>query len=444
MSTILRQRTRSANVDRPTLALARCEISNAAMADVGLRTLPCRAAKAQDRPMTTSLSRGLLLAASVLALAVPSAHAAVFGPAQDYASGGLGGPGWNETPIAVADFDLDGREDVVSADYFNYFTFTPGPLLQRNLGGGVLQSPGTRVFTGFNPAAFAAGDVAADDLNGDGKPDLVVTNVSSMNVLIGNGNGTFKAPVGYSVIQGGQEDVQLADVNHDGKLDVIVLLRYGVRTFFNDGTGKFPTGVTATFGTFAMSGIEAADFDGDGGVDLAATDAATQQIRALRGDGAGHFMQFATVTSVFVPGTVLAGDFNEDGRSDVAATNEFNGGVNNLVVALNNGAGGFAAPQAYPGGFGPVSGAVGDANADGNLDILSTDTITSTVLILLGNGAGGFSDGGSYPVAIFPQGGVLADLSGDGKPEAISGGALKTGYSGTPGATQVSVLPNIS
>lgn len=384
------------------------------------------------------MRRGILGAVVAAALVAPTADAAVFGPASDYATGGTGGPGWHETPIATADFDRDGRTDVVTADYFNSFTLTPGPLLQRNLGGGVLQSPGTRVFSGFNPAAFAVGDVAAGELNGDGKPDLIVTNVGAMHVLLGNGDGTFKAPTSYSVVQGGQEDIALADVNADGKTDAIILLRYGTKTFFGDGTGAFPTSATSTFGTFAMSGIEVADYDGDGSVDLAATDAATQQIRALRGNGAGQFAQFATVPSAIVPGTVLTGDFNEDGRSDVAATNEFNGGVNNLLVALNDGSGGFGAPSYYPGGFGPVSGTTGDANGDGHTDILSTDTVTSQVYLLLGDGAGSFGSPSTYGVAIFPQGGVLADLTGDGKPEGITGGISWTGQ------THVSALPNIT
>ena len=205
--------------------------------------------------------------------------------------------------VAVGDFNLDGKPDYAVVQYY-------GDMYS---GGGAAVS----VFINGGSSVFATGgfygySVAVGDLNHDGKPDLVVANgctdkscvAHSVSVLLGNGDGTFQTPVSYiSATSGGWYDRQLvlADFNADGKLDVATTA--GVMLDNGDGTLQ-PEIAHAGSGALA-----AADFNGDGKIDLATTGG------LLLGNGDGTF---TGPTSDPIGGRALAsGDFNRDGKPDL-------------------------------------------------------------------------------------------------------------------------------
>ena len=137
----------------------------------------------------------------------------------------------------------------------------------------------------------------------------------------------------------------------------------------------------------------------------------------LLGNGNGTFAAATTFSSGgSYPESVAVGDFNGDGKLDLAVANT---NSNTVGVLLGNGSGGFAAVTTFSsGGTSPESVAVGDFNGDGRLDLAVANYNSSTVGVLLGNGSGGFSaattfsSGGSEPDSL-----AVGDFNGDGKPD---------------------------
>jgi hypothetical protein len=220
--------------------------------------------------------------------------------------------------------------------------------------------------TGMNPQAVAYGD-----FNGDGKLDLAVVNstANTVSVMLGNGDGTFKAKVDY------------------------------------------PTGT-------APQGVAVGDFYNDGKLDLAVTNSGstpTPTVSLLRGNGDGSFQPKVDFATGVKPWGVAVGDFNKDGNLDLVVTNAHDGTVS---ILLGNGHGGFAAHADHFTGFNPVSVAVVDLNQDGNLDLaVACNVNTNTVSVLLGKGDGTFQNQLQFTAASNPISIVAADFNHDGFPD---------------------------
>src|SRR5579862_1673314 len=228
------------------------------------------------------------------------------------------------------------------------------------------------VGTGLGPV----GSVALGDFNGDGKADLVVTNYpdSSVSVLLGNGDGTFQSKVDYSA---GPQPVSVAvgDFNGDGKVDLVVANG-------NDG----PSNVSVLLG------------NGDGTFQAAA-----------------NYSVGSLLYPYMSPASVAVGDFNGDGKADLATANQFG----NVSVLLGNGDGTFETAAHYPAGAGAVAVAVGDFNGDGKADLVTVNYADNSLSVLLGNGDGTFQASVNYTLATFPyvspDSVAVADFNGDGK-----------------------------
>jgi uncharacterized protein (TIGR03437 family) len=169
---------------------------------------------------------------------------------------------------------------------------------------------------GPNPGA-----IKTADFNGDGHADLVLNGTKAAVVLLGNGDGTFQAPLS-SPVGSNPSSLAVGDFNGDGRADlavgnngdntVVVLLGNG------DGTFQSPVTYSAPKG---LQSVAVGDFNGDGLLDLVVADSASNNVSVLLGSGDGAFQPAVTYGPVSTPLFVAVADFNNDGRSDLAVSN---------------------------------------------------------------------------------------------------------------------------
>jgi FG-GAP-like repeat len=282
--------------------------------------------------------------------------------------------------------------------------------------------------------------VAVGDFNGDGILDLAVTDDSNqtgmLSVLLGNGDGTFQAPVSYPV---GFEptDVLVGDVNGDGAQDLVVYdkelnFQGNVGILYGNGDGTFQDAVNYSFPGYTTSAVALADVNGDGLLDLfvgnnagSLGSASVVSVLLNQGNDANghaifqHDMSDDYSTGIIVSSLVV-GDFNGDGVPDVLVVADDTAKVGVLV---GNGDGTFASPVTSSGVSGQAGAVdVGDFDGDGNLDIVVGINGGSRLAVQYGKGDGSFGPPSYYDVG---GGGlgygvdtvVAADFNGDGTPD---------------------------
>ena len=366
---------------------------------------------------------------------------------------------------AVGDVNGDGKQDLVVA---NFEGNTVGVLLGSGDGTFLPQ----RTFPASSTPVSNPTGVALADLNGDGRLDLVVTNFSatlsgstirgSVSVLLGNGDGSFHAPETYEA-DSNPSSVAVVDVNGDGVPDLLVTNQYGydVSVLLGNGDGTFrddpaylakhtfgvgygPASVAATY--LGRDGkLHPIDFNGDGKPDLVVANQGTKAypsstVTVLLGNKDGTFYPDPFSGPMLPPDTFLVGtkpvsvvvaDVDGDGKLDLVVASEGDGSPTSggVTVLLGDGHGNFQDDAAYLAGHTfdpgvqPLGVTVADFNSDGIPDIAATNQLSNALDVLIGKGDGTFSPGAFLNAGAEPFAVAAADLNGDGRPDLVAAGA---------------------
>jgi hypothetical protein len=320
--------------------------------------------------------------------------------------------GTNPLALATADFNGDGKADIAVVNFGGYTVQAfpipsppappPGsPWFIDPIVGDPSPAGTVSILLGNGDGTFAAARtlpaslnpaptfVAVGDFNGDGIPDLAVTNaddgaqpaIASVNILLGKGDGTFTL------------------------------------------AGSFPTGIHPV-------GVTVGDFNGDGFQDLAVANAGDKTISILLGNGDGTFRPQTTMPSTGFssdPTGIIAADFNGDGFLDLAVENYGSPGLEqfnlpgSVWILLGNGNGTFTPQIEIIGRNHLNSIAVGDFNADGKPDLIVSDYM-GLVDLMLGKGDGSFATAIDLNTQNAAGAATAADFNGDGVSDIAAAG----------------------
>jgi redox-regulated HSP33 family molecular chaperone len=274
------------------------------------------------------------------------------------------------------------------------------------------------------PTGSVPTSVSVADFNGDGKLDLVVTNEedATVTVQLGKGDGTFGAQsVIFTYSIGDTLQVLAGDFNGDGKADFALLNQDGsVYMALGNGDGTFatptqaqapPDGTAFNFNAVPYYMV-AGDFNRDGRLDLAVMDSLDSTVLVMLGFGDGTFQKAVPYASETTPQGLAVADINGDGKLDLIVTNSVGNTVSTL---LGNGDGTFQQQVTSPTGKTPAAVIATDLNGDGAPDLAVLNTGDKTVSVLLNNGNGTFAAQKPYAVGTGPLNLVAIDLNADGK-----------------------------
>jgi hypothetical protein len=360
-----------------------------------------------------------------------------FQPVVSYGSGA-----YNPFSVAVADVNGDGKLDLLVANE------CLAPPTCPNGEVGVLLGNGDGTFqpaASFYSGGYWAYAIAAGDLNGDGHPDLAVANFSAnggggdgvLGVLLGNGDGTFQPAVTYDSGGSTANSLAIADVNGDGKPDLVVsnecstkCTTHGVvAVLLGNGDGTFKKAVKYPAGDGPGS-VVVVDVNGDGKPDAVVADfcanskCASGAVDVLLGNGDGTFQKAVPYNSGGAyTNMVSIADLRGNGKLDLVVGNGCSTGTDCspdgvVGVLLGNGDGTFQKAVTYDSG-GPeaYSVAVADVNGDGIPDIVVGNG--GNLGVLLGNGDGTFQPAVTLNVSYAAASVALADLTGNGMIDII-------------------------
>jgi hypothetical protein len=338
-----------------------------------------------------------------------------------------------------ADFNGDGRPDLA------VLTSTPlGSRLALNLnttaaGAGTSSFAAGQIFAVGSQFNSTGGTVAVGDFNGDGRPDLVVTNGSdnTVSVLVnttppGASFASFAAEQTFAVGTG-PDTVAVGDFNSNGRPDLAITYSSSktVSVMLNTTPAGSPIVSFAAAQTFAVGNspfsLAVADFNGDGRADLAVANYNDNTVSILlnttpEGASTSSFVAQRTFATGAKPLAVAAGEFNGDGRPDLAVANSNDKTVSVLLNTTATGAAtaSFAGQQSFAVGSVPEAVVAADPDGDGRPDLAVANRFGNTVSVLVnttppGSTTVSFAGQQTFAVGNGPVAEAAGDFNGDGR-----------------------------
>jgi hypothetical protein len=320
--------------------------------------------------------------------------------------------------IVAGAFNGDGRTDLAVAG-------TEVDLLLGN-GDGTFQPPAH-----YALSAYSTDGIVTGDFNGDGRTDLAAmynqnTGGVEVSAFLGNPDGSLQTPLIYetgAVGDGSNSPIVAGDFTDDGRMDLVVTVGDGLHLLAGNGDGSFQPARTVDE-EFLLRPVPG-DFNGDGRTDLAG-ESVVSAVSVLLGNGDGTFQERPANSVGKSPVAIATGDFNGDGRTDFATVNSIGSENNTVSVLLGDGDGTFQPRTTNPVGYEPTAIVSGDFNGDGRSDLAVANTFATpltdpqhpppgSVLVLLGNGDGTFQSQATYETGQFPASLVTGDFNGDGR-----------------------------
>ncbi|PYT13514.1 MAG: hypothetical protein DMF51_10725 [Acidobacteria bacterium] len=314
---------------------------------------------------------------------------------------------------ATGDFNLDRRRDLAVTDFKSN---TVELFLGRGDGS---FSHGGRLSVGEAPLSVAGGD-----FNGDGRADLVTANIKShdLSLLLGRGQGRFAAARRVPLDHAGdpgfmhQHFVAAGDLDGDGRDDLVVSQQdvNEISVFLGLADGTLSAGKDYRAG-FSSLPPRIEDVNGDGRKDIVVGNYGSNDVSVFLGDGRGSFVPALTRGVCDGPGALVIGRFNGDRRPDLAVACRSPWAV---ALFLGNGDGTFGPPPLRPAGLRdsvervPDVLVAGDFDGDRRPDLALASSSLDQVIVLRGDAAGGFGGEAKYEVGWHPTSLAVGRFSG--------------------------------
>ena len=321
--------------------------------------------------------------------------------------------------IAIGDLNGDGIPDLVVTERSAGSSDGALDSLSVLLGtGGGAFGPRTDYVTLHEPYSVAIGD-----FDKDGLPDLAVANESaaSVSVLWGTGGGRFDSRTDFPVGGSLSAPISLAigDLDEDGWLDIVAASFPTDAVWLLSGPGGGGHGPGAPFPTGVHPyGVAIGDLNGDGKLDMAAANYADTTVSVLLATGNGFFSPKRDYATGPYPHAVGIGDLNGDHMPDlIVACAELGstGFAPKVSVLLGTGGGAFGAKTDFWTGDNVDRVAIGDLDGDSKIDLATVGV--GEVDVQVGDGAGGFGPSIGFPTVPYARAIAIGDLNADGRPD---------------------------